>query len=78
MKCMVRVSVRADHLHDGRIVPRMFRMSEDVPPVPIDRLLAVDQTGAFKAGWDGWRYTCRVEEKMVYLYHSHGLWFVEV
>ena len=40
------VSVRADHLHDGRTLPRMFRTEDSVQAVVIDRVLDVCETFA--------------------------------
>lgn len=74
----VPVAVRADHLHDGRTIPRMFRTEEDLTPVIIDRVVDVCQAAATKAGGQGTRYTCRVEDRLVYLFCDRGLWFIEV
>lgn len=72
------VSVRADHLHDGRTLPRMFRTEDSVQAVVIDRVLDVCETAALKAGGQGTRYTCRVEDKDIYLFCDRGFWFIEV
>lgn len=76
MRNKIYVSVRADHLHDGKVIPRMFRLSADDPPIVIDKLLAVTKAGNTEAFSDGLRYICRVEGKEVHLYCSKGLWFI--
>lgn len=73
----IPVSVRADHLHDGRTLPRMFR-PEEGEAVLIDRVLDVCEAAAMKAGGQGTRYTCRVQGKNLYLFCDRGFWFLEV
>ncbi len=70
------LTVRADHLPDGRVVPRMFRVGDD-RPVMIDRIVDVCQAPALKMGGQGTRYTCRIEGKEIYLFHDRELWFME-
>ena len=54
----IYVSVRADHLLNGRIRPLMFR-AKDGPVVRIDRILDEREAPSLKAGGQGMRYTCR-------------------
>lgn len=77
MNYRFHVSVRADHLHDGRVIPRMFRMSEDSPIVAIDKILEVKQTTTRRYDGCGLRYICRVDGKIVHLFYSQGLWFID-
>ena len=72
----IYVSVRADHLLSGRIRPLMFR-TKDGPVVRIDRILVVREAPSLKAGGQGMRYTCRVGEKQLYLFHDDVYWFIE-
>ena len=72
----IYVSVRADHLLSGRIRPRMFR-AKDEPVVRIDRILDEREAPSLKAGGQGMRYTCRVGEKQLYLFHDDVYWFIE-
>ena len=74
----VSVSVRADHLHDGRIIPRLIRAGEDERPMPIDKLLDTRRAAATKAGGQGTRYTVRIQGREYYLFCDCGLWFLEV
>jgi len=74
----IPVAVRADHLHDGRIVPRLYRAEHDPEAIQIDRVLDVCEAAAMKAGGQGTRYTCRVQDKQIYLFCDRGLWFIEV
>ncbi len=72
----IYVSVRADHLLNGRILPLMFR-AKDGPVVRIDRILDEREAPSLKAGGQGMRYTCRVGEKQLYLFHDDVYWFIE-
>ena len=72
----IYVSVRADHLPSGRIRPLMFR-AEDGPVIRIDRILDEREAPSLKAGGQGMRYTCRVGEKQLYLFHDDVYWFIE-
>lgn len=72
----VYLKVRADHLPDGRIVPLMFR-AEDGDAVRVDRVLDVREAPSLKVGGQGTRYTCRVGDKQIYLFHDTGKWFFE-
>ena len=72
----IYVSVRADHLLNGRIRPLMFR-AKDGPVVRIDRILDEREAPSLKAGGQGMRYTCRIGEKQLYLFHDHVYWFIE-
>ena len=72
----IYVSVRADHRLNGRIRPLMFR-TKDGPVVRIDRILDEREAPSLKAGGQGMRYTCRVGEKQLYLFHDDVYWFIE-
>ena len=72
----VYVKVRADHLPDGRVLPLMFR-GKDGDAVRIDRILDVREAPSLKKGGQGMRYTCRVGEHEIYLFHDRDRWFVE-
>ena len=72
----IYVSVRADHLLNGRIRPLMFR-AKDGPVVRIDRILDEREAPSLKAGGQGMRYPCRVGEKQLYLFHDDVYWFIE-
>ena len=72
----IYVSVRADHLLNGRIRPLMFR-AKDGPVVRIGRILDEREAPSLKAGGQGMRYTCRVGEKQLYLFHDDVYWFIE-
>ena len=74
----IPVSVRADHLADGRTIPRLFRGEDDVCAVPIDRIDDVREAAATKAGGQGTRYTIRVSGKQMYLFCDEGFWFLEI
>ncbi len=70
------VKVRADFTLDGRVVPLKFR-TEDGPAYIIDRIIDIRPAPSLKSGGQGMRYTCRVGEKMLFLFHDRTHWFVE-
>ncbi|NLI20384.1 MAG: hypothetical protein GX418_02370 [Clostridiales bacterium] len=73
------VKVRADHLPDGTIKPLMFRDDEAGGEVClIDQIMDVREAPSLKAGGQGIRYTCRVGERQVMLFHDAEFWFVEL
>ena len=70
------VKVRADFTLDGRVVPLKFR-SEDGLPQVIDRIIDVRPAPSLKAGGQGTRYTCRVGDRLIYLFNDRNRWFTE-
>lgn len=70
------VKVRADFCFDGSITPLKFR-SEEGETMLIDQILDVRQAPSLKAGGQGTRYTCRVGERLIFLFHDRDMWFVE-
>lgn len=70
------VKVRADFTVDGRLVPLKFR-TEEGPPQLIDRIIDERPAPSLKAGGQGTRYTCRVGEKLIYLFNDRNRWFTE-
>lgn len=72
----IYVKVRADHTIDGKTLPLMLR-TQDGPAVRIDRILDVRQAPSLKAGGQGVRYTCRVEDRQMYLFFDDPYWFIE-
>ena len=71
------VKVRADHMLDGRIRPLMFR-EEDGPTFVIDQIIDERPAPALRAGGQGMRYICRVEDRHIILFHDEPLWFIEL
>ena len=70
------VKVRADFMPDGLIIPLMLNREEGNKTV-IDRILDIRMAPALKAGGQGMRYTCRIGQSMIYLFHDRDHWFVE-
>ena len=70
------VKVRADFTLDGRLVPLKFRAEDGLPQV-IDRIIDVRPAPSLKAGGQGTRYTCRVGERLIYLFNDRNRWFTE-
>lgn len=70
------VKVRADFTIDGRLVPLKFRSEEGLPQV-IDRIIDIRPAPSLKAGGQGTRYTCRVGDRLIYLFNDRNRWFTE-
>lgn len=74
------VEVLAYFRADGSLMPFKFR-TEDHQSVYIDRVLDVRRAAALKAGGQGIRYTCRICDREVYLFHEQedyrDWWFIE-
>ncbi len=84
-KYRVNVPVRVDFLANGEMRPRQITW-EDGHIYEIDRIIAVQQAAALKAGGQGDRYTVRINGQITYLFFerdatdrniSFGKWFVE-
>jgi hypothetical protein len=75
------VSVRADHMPDGSVLPRVFKFTDsrgETVVCHIDAVLDIREAPSLKAGGQGMRYTCRVGENQYYLFHDDLYWFVEL
>lgn len=70
------VKVRADHLIGGHVRPLMLR-TEDGPVMRIDRVTDVREAPSLKAGGQGIRYTCMIEDRQLYLFFDDPHWFIE-
>ena len=70
------VKVRADFMPDGRIIPLMFK-TEDGQKTVIDRVTEIRLAPALKVGGQGMRYTCRIGQYYIYLFHDRDFWFLE-
>ena len=70
------VKVRADFMPDGRIIPLMFK-TEDGQKTVIDRVTEIRLAPALKVGGQGMRYTCRIGQHFIYLFHDRDYWFLE-
>ncbi|MEG1525800.1 MAG: SOS response-associated peptidase [Clostridia bacterium] len=70
------VEVRAEHALDGSIKPLLFREEDDLF-CRIDDVMDVREAPALKAGGQGTRYTCRVQDHVLYLFHDDAYWFIE-
>lgn len=73
----VYVSVIAHHRLDGEIIPLRFK-AEDGPAQHIVRVLEWCPSHSLKAGGQGIRYTCMLDNgNTIYLFHDRKLWFHE-
>ena len=72
----IYVKVRADHLLDGTTRPLMLR-AEDGPVIRIDRITDVREAPSLKAGGQGVRYTCQIENSITHLFYDDPYWFIE-
>ena len=74
-----KVCEGAGGFHPGRAcgaADLKFR-TEDGPAYIIDRIIDIRPAPSLKSGGQGMRYTCRVGEKMLFLFHDRTHWFVE-
>ena len=76
MSRKVIVSVKAEFDVFGQLTPVSFRWENgvqyDITKV-IDRRRAV----SLRTGGGGIRYTCRVDNRLVYLFNDDSLWYIE-
>ena len=73
------VRVRADHELDGTILPRVIHdVDGDGLTHRIDRIVDMREAPSLKAGGQGVRYICRVEEGTITLFHDDLYWFIEI
>ena len=70
------VEVHAEHALDGSVRPLSFRQEDDLY-CRIDAIMDVRQAPALKAGGQGTRYTCRIQNQVIYLFHDDAYWFIE-
>lgn len=76
MSDKIFVGVITKHDTEGRITPLQI-IWEDGRKFEIDRILGKCRAASLKAGGVGWRYTCSIWNKAVYLFDEDGRWFVE-
>lgn len=72
----VYVSVKAVFHSDGGFKPVSF-IWEDGQEYEISRVTDIRRAASLKAGGSGIRYTCRVENREVYLFLEEDRWFME-
>ncbi len=63
------VKVRADFIVGGKIVPLLIKTENDMI-FKIDKILDERDATSLKAGGQGRRYTCRIGDKEIYLFHD--------
>lgn len=72
----IYVSVKAVFYPDGGFKPTSF-VWEDGQEYEISRVTDIRRAASLKAGGAGIRYTCKVENKEVYLFLEEDRWFME-
>jgi hypothetical protein len=72
----IYVSVKADFYPDGGFKPTSF-IWEDGREYNIEKVTDIRRAASLKAGGTGIRYTCRVQNKEVYLFLEENRWFME-
>ncbi|MGI5878991.1 MAG: hypothetical protein ACOX6L_00160 [Syntrophomonadaceae bacterium] len=72
----VYVSVKAVFYPDGGFKPVSF-IWEDGQEYEINKVTDIRRAASLKAGGAGIRYTCRVENREVYLFLEEDRWFME-
>lgn len=74
MKKIVDMIVRFDQ--SGNIVPLKIIWS-DGRTFSIDKILDIRPAASLKLGGHGMRYTCRVMDRIIYLFCDNGVWFLD-
>lgn len=74
----VYVTVNADFMPDGKVLPRYFEW-EDGRKFAVDRILDIRHSAATKVGGVGLRYTVRIlgKETFMWLEDNELTWFME-
>ena len=72
----VYVSVKAVFYPEGGFKPVSF-IWEDGQEYEISRVTDIRRAASLKAGGAGIRYTCKVENREVYLFLEEDRWFME-
>ena len=75
----VYVDVNADHLTDGKVIPRYF-VWDDGRKYAVDRVLDIRRAASLKVGGIGLRYTVNVLGRQTYMWledSSGGRFFME-
>ena len=74
----VYVKVNVDFDFNGSITPNYITWA-DGRVFEVDRILDVREAASHRAGGQGTRYTCRIQNKERYLFQESldGRWFVE-
>lgn len=72
----ILVDIKIYNTKEGRIVPFEI-VWDDGRSFGIDKILDTQKRASLKAGGLGIRYTCRVRNKTVQLFHEDDIWFIE-
>ncbi len=72
----IYLSVTAVFYPDGGFKPTSF-VWEDGHEYRIERVIDIRRAASLKAGGVGIRYTCKVQNKEVYLFLEEDRWFME-
>lgn len=70
------VEVIVKYKSDGKQLPLMI-LWEDGRKFTIDKITDIRKAASLKSGGKGMRYTCRVQNKEIYLFMDEDKWFVE-
>lgn len=72
----VFVEVHAIYDRNGTMTPTSIKWEDDRIFI-IDKILDTRRAASLKAGGQGIRYTCRIQNKQTYLFFEEHRWFVE-
>jgi hypothetical protein len=72
----IYVSVKAIFYPDGGFKPTSF-IWENGREYEIEKVVDIRRAASMKAGGTGIRYTCKVQNKEVYLFLEEDRWFME-
>lgn len=72
----VAVKVTAEFGADGRVRPLSLTW-EDGRVFEVERVTDARGVASLKGGGAGMRYTCRIRNRVVYLFYEEPRWFLE-
>lgn len=72
----VFVEVIALHCLDGKRKPLAIKWS-DGRNFEIDKIIDARIAASLKGGGQGMRYTCRIRNRVFFLFHDEDKWFIE-
>lgn len=70
------VEITAKHCLDGQIKPLSIKWS-DGRTFEIDKIMDARVAASLKGGGQGMRYTCRIRNRVFFLFHDEEQWFIE-
>lgn len=71
------ISVKAKFSENGNITPLSIEW-EDGRSFEIDRVTDIRKSASLKAGGIGYRFTCFIRGRQIFIFKDENIWFMEV